>query len=206
MVLKYGEELQHWEIAVAKKLVGEFRSRSRRLEREEFDDLLQECLTHWIEVRGKLAPDLEGPPVAYMARVVRNKLTDMLREQGATKRGGDVGTVSLDAPVSESDGAPTFADLFDAATSSRRSACHRSQRCAHRHRQCATATDAAPAPLLHVAGRGRPFDQRWLRSGSESRAARSTRISSASERSLPITALETISRADPTLLERIPYS
>jgi RNA polymerase sigma-70 factor (ECF subfamily) len=117
MALKHGEELQQWEIAVAKKLVGEFRRRSRRLEREEFDDLLQECLTHWIEVRGKLAPDPEGPPVAYMARVVRNKLTDMIREQGATKRGGDTDTVSLDAPVSESDDAPTFADLVDAATS-----------------------------------------------------------------------------------------
>jgi len=117
MALKHGEELQQWEIAVAKKLVGEFRRRSRRLEREEFDDLLQECLTHWIEVRGKLAPDPEGPPVAYMARVVRNKLTDMIREQAATKRGGDTDTVSLDAPVSESDNAPTFADLVDAATS-----------------------------------------------------------------------------------------
>ena len=117
MALKYGEELQQWEIAVAKKLVGEFRRRSRRLEREEFDDLLQECLTHWIEVRGRLAPDPEGPPVAYMARVVRNKLTDLIREHGATKRGGDTDTVSLDAPVSESDDAPTFADLVDAATS-----------------------------------------------------------------------------------------
>jgi RNA polymerase sigma-70 factor (ECF subfamily) len=117
MALKHGEELQQWEIAVAKKLVGEFRRRSRRLEREEFDDLLQECLTHWIEVRRKLTPDPEGPPVAYMARVVRNKLTDMIREQGATKRGGDTDTVSLDAPVSESDDAPTFADLVDAMTS-----------------------------------------------------------------------------------------
>ena len=117
MALRYGEELQQWEIAVAKKLVGEFRRRSRRLEREEFDDLLQECLTHWIEVRRKLAPDPEGPPVAYMARVVRNKLTDMIREQQATKRGGDTDTVSLDAPVSESDDAPTLADLVDAARS-----------------------------------------------------------------------------------------
>ncbi|MCL4745653.1 MAG: sigma-70 family RNA polymerase sigma factor [Burkholderiaceae bacterium] len=116
MALRHGEELQQWEIAVAKKLVGEFRRRSRSLEREEFDDLLQECLTHWIEVRRKLAPDPGGPPVAYMARVVRNKLTDMLREQRATKRGGDFGTVSLDAAVGDSDDAPTYADLLDAAS------------------------------------------------------------------------------------------
>ncbi len=117
MALGYGNGLQQWEIAVAKKLVGEFRRRSRRLEREEFDDLLQECLAHWIEVRARLTAGPEGPPIAYMARVLRNKLTDMLREQGATKRGGDFDTVSLDASVGDDDDAPTFADLIDVATS-----------------------------------------------------------------------------------------
>ena len=117
MALKHGEELQRWEIAVAKKLVGEFRRRSRSLAREEFEDLLQECLAHWLEVRRKLAPDPDGPPIAYMARVIRNKLTDLLRERSATKRARDFDTVSIDAAVSESDDAPTFADLLDAATS-----------------------------------------------------------------------------------------
>ena len=41
MALKAGEGLQRWEIAVTKKLVGEFRRRSRSLAREEFDDLMQ---------------------------------------------------------------------------------------------------------------------------------------------------------------------
>lgn len=116
MAFTYGDGLQQWEIAVAKKLVGEFRRRSRRLEREEFDDLLQECLVHWIEVRGRLGPNSDGPPIAYMTRVVRNKLLDMLREQGATKRGGDVETLSLDAALGDDDDAPTFADLIDAAS------------------------------------------------------------------------------------------
>lgn len=117
MALKHGEELQRWEIAVSKKLVGEFRRRSRSLAREEFDDLLQECLAHWLEVRRKLDPYPEGPPIAYMARVIRNKLTDLVRERSAAKRARDFDTVSLDAAVSESDDAPTFADLLDAAKS-----------------------------------------------------------------------------------------
>ncbi|MFH1869357.1 MAG: hypothetical protein ABIG36_01820 [Pseudomonadota bacterium] len=50
MALKQGNGLQGWEIAVTKKLIGEFRRRSRSLYREEFDDLLQECLMHWPEV------------------------------------------------------------------------------------------------------------------------------------------------------------
>jgi hypothetical protein len=56
MALKPGDGLDKWEIAVAKKVVGEFRRRSRILGREEFDDLVQDCLLHWIGVRRKLAP------------------------------------------------------------------------------------------------------------------------------------------------------
>ena len=117
MAFGYGNGIQQWEIAVAKKLVGEFRRRSRRLEREEFDDLLQDCLTHWVEVRARLRPSADDPPIAYMARVLRNKLTDLIREQSATKRGGDLDTVSLDAAVGDDDDSPTFADLIDVATS-----------------------------------------------------------------------------------------
>jgi DNA-directed RNA polymerase specialized sigma24 family protein len=97
MALKAGEGLQRWEIAVTKKLVGEFRRRSRSLAREEFDDLMQECLAHWIVVRRKLAPDPDAPPVAYMAQVIRNKLTDLIREQAADKRAGEQEALSLDA-------------------------------------------------------------------------------------------------------------
>lgn len=117
MAFGYGNGIQQWEIAVARKLVGEFRRRSRRLEREEFDDLLQDCLTHWVEVRARLTPSADDPPIAYMARVLRNKLTDLIREQGATKRGGDLDTVSLDAAFEDDDNAPTLADLIDGATS-----------------------------------------------------------------------------------------
>lgn len=42
----------------------------------------------------------------------------MLREQGASKRGADFSTVSLDAAASDVDDAPTYADLLDWASSS----------------------------------------------------------------------------------------
>jgi RNA polymerase sigma-70 factor (ECF subfamily) len=111
MALKAGEGLQRWEIAVTKKLVGEFRRRSRSLAREEFDDLVQECLAHWIVVRRKLAPDPGAPPTAYMAQVVRNKLTDLIREQAAEKRAGEQEALSLDAALDGSDDGLTLADL-----------------------------------------------------------------------------------------------
>ncbi len=112
MALKAGEGLQRWEIAVTKKLVGEFRRRSRSLEREEFDDLMQECLAHWIVVRRKLAPDPDAPPVGYMAQVIRNKLTDLIREREADKRAGEKEALSLDAALDGSDDGLTMADLL----------------------------------------------------------------------------------------------
>ena len=117
MALRPGDGLEKWEIAVTKKLVGEFRRRSRILGRHEFDDLVQDCLLHWIGVRRKLAPDPDNPPVGYMAQVLRNKLTDLMREQGAEKRAGDLGLVSLDATVDGSEDGVTFAESLDASES-----------------------------------------------------------------------------------------
>ena len=115
MALKPGLGLDGWEIAVAKKLVGEFRRRSRILERSEFDDLVQDCLLHWIAVRRRLALDPDNPPVGYMAQVLRNKLTDWVRERGAEKRAGDLRTVSLDATVDGSEDGMTLAESLDAS-------------------------------------------------------------------------------------------
>ena len=112
MALKAGEGLQRWEIAVTKKLVGEYRRRSRGLAREEFDDLMQECLAHWIVVRRKLPPDPNAPPVAYMAQVIRNKLTDLIREQAADKRAGEQDALSLDAALDGSEDGMTLAELL----------------------------------------------------------------------------------------------
>ena len=117
MALKPGEGLYKWEIAVTKKLVGEFRRRSRILWREDFDDLVQDCLLHWIGVRKKLAPDPDNPPVGYMAQVLRNKLTDWVRERGAEKRSGDLHTASLDATLDGSEDGMTLGESLDASES-----------------------------------------------------------------------------------------
>jgi len=117
MALRPGDGLDKWEIAVAKKLVGEFRRRSRILARDEFDDLVQDCLLHWIGVRRRIAPDPDNPSVGYMAQVLRNKLTDLMREQGAEKRAGHLGAISLDATVDGSDDGMTLAESLDASES-----------------------------------------------------------------------------------------
>ena len=114
MALKPGNGLHAWEIAVTKKLVGESRRRSRSLYREEFDDLMHACLLRWLEVRPKAVPDPDGSTMAFLAKVVRNKLIDLARNRGAGKRRGEREAVSLDEPVGEADDSLTFAELIDA--------------------------------------------------------------------------------------------
>ena len=83
MALRPGYGLERWELATTKKLVTEFRRRFWILERQDFDDLVQDCLVHWIGVRNKVDIELHSPPVAYMATVLRNMLRDLIREQSA---------------------------------------------------------------------------------------------------------------------------
>ena len=113
MGLEQGQGLGGWEIATAKKVVAECRRRYRILEREEFEDLMQECLMHWVVVRRRIPPEPDAPPpVAYMAQVVRNKLTDLVREMTADKRAGDPGAFSLEEPVDGSEDGLTLGEVL----------------------------------------------------------------------------------------------
>lgn len=184
MALKVGEGLQRWEIAVTKKLVGEFRRRSRSLAHEEFDDLMQDCLAHWIVVRRKLPPDLDAPPVAYMAQVIRNKLTDLIREQAADKRAGEQDALSLDAALDGSDDGTTLADLL-ADSESAQPDDPSAVDCHHARIDIARALarlTPAQRRLCQMLGEGGCPSKRPP-SGSEFRVAPCTRRSSASARS-----------------------
>ena len=113
MALKEEQGLGNWEIATAKKLVSEYRRKHRILEREQFEDLMQECLAHWIVARRRIPPEPDPrPPVSYMAQVLRNKLTDMVREMSAEKRAGDTGALSLDASLDGTEDGITLGDVL----------------------------------------------------------------------------------------------
>jgi RNA polymerase sigma-70 factor (ECF subfamily) len=103
MALKPGNGLFNWELSVTTKLVGEYRRRSQILERYEFDDLVQDCLLHWITVRRSLDCDPANPPLGFMAKVLRNWLADLVRKRGTDKRFGDLDMPSLDATVDGSE-------------------------------------------------------------------------------------------------------
>lgn len=123
----YGRFFQDWEIAVAKKLVNEFQGKRTCLEREGSDDLLQECLTHWYFAKDEYDPAREASQKTFMGRIIRNKLTDLVRERESDKRKVAHLTVSLDAPLGENEDSPTLIGKIDEA-----------------------ATNASPDPFLEI--------------------------------------------------------
>ncbi len=113
MALKSGPGLANWEIATIKKTVSEQRRRHRPLERWEFEDLQQEMLLHWLSIRDRAHPSPHGaPPSAYLAQVVRNKLTDLLRELLSDKRAGESGALSLEAPIGDGEEGMTLGETL----------------------------------------------------------------------------------------------
>jgi RNA polymerase sigma-70 factor (ECF subfamily) len=116
MSQNYRGLFQDWEIAVAKKLVNEFQEKWRCLEREDFDDLLQECLTHWFFAKDDYDPRREASQKTFMGRIIRNKLTDLVRERESDKRKIAHLTVSLDEPLGDDEDSPALIDKIDEQT------------------------------------------------------------------------------------------
>ena len=106
----YGQLFEDWEIAVAKNLVNEFRQMRPCLQREDSEDLVQECLTHWFFVRTGYDPGREASKQTYMGRVLRNKLTDIVREQEADIRKISHLTFSLNEPLGDHDDSDALED------------------------------------------------------------------------------------------------
>jgi RNA polymerase sigma-70 factor (ECF subfamily) len=86
MKLSYGNLFQDWEVGIVKKIVSEYRRKWKCLERDGFDDLVQECLIHWLDVRDKYNPNKDAAIQTFMARVIRNRLSDLVKEGSREKR------------------------------------------------------------------------------------------------------------------------
>lgn len=86
MAQSYRGLFQAWEFAIATKLVREFLATSQALQYDELDDLLQEVLFHWYHARASHDPQGKASIRTYMARVVRNKLIDLVRERQSDKQ------------------------------------------------------------------------------------------------------------------------
>jgi len=108
--LFYGDLFADWEIAIAKSLVRKFQESYTWLKGFDFEDLLQECLFHWYLHRSRYQEGKGASIKTYMAKVLKNQLQLILREQQADKRKTIHEAISLDEPVGE--GKTPLADLI----------------------------------------------------------------------------------------------
>ncbi len=108
----YGDLFEDWEIAMAKKAVARFQAAYPWLTMPDFDDLLQECLSHWYFNRGRFRPDAGASRSTFMASVLANHLKLILRTQLADKRKASHLSRSLEEPADD-DGV-SLADVIPA--------------------------------------------------------------------------------------------
>lgn len=110
--LNYDGFFQDWEIAIAKKLVNQFRGEYIYLRRVEFNDLLQEVLIHWNLNKDKYNSNRDASKKTFMAKVVRNKLIDILKEVIADKRKLNYQNISLDQPLGNDENCASLDDVI----------------------------------------------------------------------------------------------
>lgn len=108
--MNYGGLFESWEIAVAKKVIDDYRKKYKCLEREGFDDLLQECLISWLDVRDRYDPNRGASKKTYMAEVVGNVLGHLAEKARTDKRKAIYESISLEEPLNEDEDSPTLKD------------------------------------------------------------------------------------------------
>jgi len=111
--LNYSGLFQSWEIAIVKRLVKESREEWPCLKMEEPDDLYQECFAHWLSKTDQYDATCGASRQTFMGRVIRNRLTDLVRKREADKRKVDYIAVSLDEPLTDDEDSPTLHERID---------------------------------------------------------------------------------------------
>ena len=110
MSLHYKGLFDDWEIAVTKNLVRQFKSTCPCLNREFVDDLTDECLKHWFVVRDKYDLQKIEKPKSFLAQVVSNKLSDLVRSRLRKKRDKYFEAISLNQFLEKNSDSPFLAD------------------------------------------------------------------------------------------------
>lgn len=99
MTVNYGGLFCDWEMAVAKKVVGDYLKQWPCLRKYDFDFLLSGCLAHWYGRRETYKEGKGASQKTYMSKVLKHHLMDIIRKELAEKRKTDYLPVSLDQPL-----------------------------------------------------------------------------------------------------------
>ena len=101
---------EDWEIGVTTNVIERHRNQWKCLKTESFEDLLQECLLHWLYRKDRYNPASDANERTFMARVVKNKLGHIVEKLTSNKRKALIDSLSLNDPISQDEGSPTFLD------------------------------------------------------------------------------------------------
>ena len=106
-------------MTVARCLIREFQNGSKALAQEGFEDLLQECLAHWLFKKEEFDPVREVTLKTFMNRVIKNHLLNILEKKSTQKRQVQMKSVSLNDFLEENEG-PTIEKFFGVESETRR--------------------------------------------------------------------------------------
>ena len=107
---RYKGLFEDWEVGVATKVIARFRKQWTCLEREAFEDLLQECLIKWHSVKMEYDPSTGQINGRFMYKVIEHKLLHKVEELTADKRNVSNKSVSLNQPLTDEEDSSTFLD------------------------------------------------------------------------------------------------
>ena len=110
MSLNYGKLFESWELATAKSIINEYREKYKYLRQESFDDLLQDCLICWLDLRERYDPGREASKKTFMAGVIKKELEKIAEKLKAHKRKTIFEAVSLDEPLNDDEVESTLKD------------------------------------------------------------------------------------------------
>jgi len=111
---RYRGLFEDWEIVVATNIVSRFRNQWKCLKQADFDDLLQECLTHWHFAKDDYNPSAGANERTFMSRVVEHKIQKIIRDLNRDCRSIANKSISLDSPITDEEDSPTLLDRISA--------------------------------------------------------------------------------------------
>ncbi len=100
---EYDGLFEDWEIGLAKNVIKRFVKQWKCLDIEGFDDLLQECLTHWHFSKESYDPSTGANIRTFMSRVLEHKLQHIIEKLTTHKRKISSNCVSLDIQALDDD-------------------------------------------------------------------------------------------------------
>lgn len=110
MPAAYGGLFRSWEMAVAKRVVGDYRKKWPCLRKYDSDFLLSGCLVHWHGRRRTYRKGKGASRTTYMSKLLKRHLMDIIKKELAEKRKTDRLSLSLDQLLNPADPEITLLD------------------------------------------------------------------------------------------------